>query len=337
MSEFNDGFLSAVSTPLANVRSQLRESFDLALFSPSWDQRSLCSLDASISIDYALMFQFTATDELGLQTAHSEKTVAFLQKTASLREILTIDALRLRESWDTLWGRVIAYADTKKRPLKIFVDLTTCPRYYSLGLIAGCFQLGIAEKITVFYSEGIYSRPGGSVTVDYPFSFGHWKTVPVPFLQGVIKPGRDRHFLVSVGFEGSKTARVLTKADPDHVSLLFPNPGVKKGYAAETLRQNARIITDYRISKRDIIKTSAADAIAAWKSLSEAGVASCLHEELSYLSCGTKPHALAMSLRAMCLRHPAVLYNLPERHNFVDVVPNGQHWRFDITDKSSIR
>ena len=183
---------------------------------------------------------------------------------------------------------------------------------------------------------GTPTQRGKSTVSEFPFSYGHWKAVPVPFAQGEIRPGKSRHYVVSVGFEGPKTARVLTKADPDRVTILFPSPGVQRGYSALAASQNQRIIDDYKIPKENIIRADAADAIKAWAALNKRALSWRQDEEISFLCCGTKPHALALMLEALVSRKPAVLYNLPERHMFVDVEPNGRFWKFTISDLTSI-
>lgn len=337
MTEFRSGFLEGTSAQIVDPAQEIEGSYDLAVFAPSWDRRCLSILQAGVRIDYAIVLDFVKDDEHGLQKDHFRSTAAFAAERARLREILTIDALRLRESWRALWDRVQAYVRMKGRPLKILIDLTACPRFYSLGLVAGALRNGVAAKVTVFYAEGKYIHPRGLIAGGYHFSFGHWKAVPIPFLQGAVRPGRSRHYVVSVGFEGSKTARVLTKADPDKVSLLLPTPGVQKGYASLAMEQNERLVTDYRIGKQDIAKAHAADAVKGWAVLSKKELGTRVDEEVSFLCCGTKPHALALALQALCAESPAVLYNLPEQHIFVDVIPNGRSWRYDLVDVTSVK
>src|ERR1700682_3552948 len=101
------------------------------------------------------------------------------------------------------------------------------------------------------------------------------------------------------GLRGVKTARALEKADPDTVSVLMPVPGVARRYSAETLKRNQEVIDRYCIPKRQIVSAHAADAVGAWKNLAKAKLERPRDEEVSYLLCGTKPHSLAMVLRAL--------------------------------------
>jgi hypothetical protein len=154
-------------------------------------------------------------------------------------------------------------------------------------------------------------------------------------LRGAVNPAKRKAFIVSVGFEGVKTARVLSKEDPDRVSLIYPIPGVRPEYEALSLECNAATAEEYGVRENSILRVHAADAVGVWKALGTRAL-DCAEEETYYLCCGTKPHALGMALRALCLKFPTVLYNVPETHTFVEVNPNGVFWRFDLRDVSAM-
>ena len=93
MSVFKSGFIQGDSQQMTNPQEELKGTFDLAILSPSWDRRSISLLGTDIAIDYALVLNFVAKDDLGLQDSHFDQTLAFLTKTAGTRDILRIDAL----------------------------------------------------------------------------------------------------------------------------------------------------------------------------------------------------------------------------------------------------
>jgi hypothetical protein len=192
----------------------------------------------------------------------------------------------------------------------------------------------LAEKVTVFYAEGTYKK--NREDHEFAFTGGRWRTVPVPYLSGLCDPGKERFYLVSVGFEGSKTMRVVTRADPDRVSVLFPNPGIADEYVKISRDANSALIQSYCIPKEQIIEAEAGDAIAAWKRLAEVNPDRPQDEGSYYLCCGTKSHAIALALRALALENPAVLYNLPEEHKVHETEAAGTFWKFEITDVSSL-
>ena len=86
-----------------------------------------------------------------------------------------------------------------------------------------------------------------------------------------------------------------------------------------------------------IVRAPAGDAVKAWKQLDDAGLERPTEENTYYLCSGTKPHALALGLRAMVLEYPTVLYNIPDEHKVTKTIPRGRYWRYDITDVTSIK
>jgi hypothetical protein len=310
----------------------LRGHYDLALLAPSWDHRCESITAADITIGTCIILRFSTKDEFGYQEKHEKTIDEFLARQSETVVPVKGDAVNLPEIWDDLWETALRITRNADAPLRILVDLSTCPRYYSLGFIAGMLQYGLAHTIAVFYAEGKYNNEAGPHPIDYPFTMGQWNATAIPFLRGSPDPLKRRSYIVSVGFEGVKTARVLSREDPDRVGVLFPDPGVQPGYVEETWNRNKEIIAQYRIADESIVRAPAGDAIAAWKALSTAKLEHSSKESTYYLCCGTKPHALGLALRAICIGSSTVMYNLPERHSFMEVSPSGVFWSYDLVD-----
>ena len=335
MTQYRDKYLIGSSARSRSIAEFDLGSFDLVLVAPSWDRRSICIVDAQLTADKIMILRFNLKDPGGLQLHHEAQLEGFASRIC--HDILDIrgDATALREMWGRIWTTISHLRHEKRRPLRLLIDLSTCPRFYSLGVIAGTLRSGLAQSLTVLYAEGKYGKTPLPLNVEYPFTVGHWRANPVPFLLGSAAPTKRKHFIVSVGFEGRRTARALAKEDPDRVSVLFPKPGTDRGYVKQARERNSATIEEYRIPKRNIVNAPAGDAVAVWKNLSEANLERPDLEEVSYLCCGTKPHSLGMALRAVCLDFPTVLYNLPEAHSFVDVWPTGIYWKYELRDLSS--
>ena len=152
----------------------------------------------------------------------------------------------------------------------------------------------------------------------------------MPGLEGEYDPAKARFYLLSVGFEGAKTLRVVTRADPDRVSVLFPEPGYFPEYSKRTRIDNDALLRRFRVPRDQVVCATAADAIGAWEALHRNNVERPDLENSYYLCCGTKPHSIALALRAAALRTPAVVYNVPEEHKVVQIRAAGLYWRFNI-------
>jgi len=304
--------------------------YDLAVLVSSWDRRATCVTAAKdFRAAACLVVLFNERDRQGLRDAHDFAILDFA-RTSSQRVIqVGADSLDLRGTWLKLLHELGESRRRIKRPLRLFIDASVCPRYYLLGLVATSLSSGIASHVSISYAEGRYPRKEKNTAEDISFTYGQWKSVAVPGLEGRYSPGLKRFFLVSIGFEGWKTMRAVTRADPDRVSLLHGKPGTNDDYPERSIRDNAELINHYKIPPEQILNAHAGDAIAAWQVLSERAIERT--DENAYFLCsGTKPHSLALGLRALSLKRPAVLYNLPEAHEVVAIESNGKFWRFDV-------
>lgn len=310
--------------------------FDLLLIAPSWDPRSVCMTDCTdLSAEDCILLLFSGHDPAGYRLRNERRLAEFARTSCKRALPVSGASLSLEETWRSLWDAIRQVAMKAQRPLRIALDLSTFPRFYSLAAIAGCLRLGYASNVSVFYSEGEYSPSSDeSEPAEYLFSGGEWTTVPIYYLEGRRAPSRKKYIVVSVGFEGSKILRVLSREDPDRISVLFPDPGTRAGYPTITDEKNKPLLEMYNVPPEQVVRAHAADAIAVWKGLGQAALERPATENTYYLSCGTKPHALGMALRALCLGFPCVLYNVPERHNYLRVTPTGRYWTYHLQDLS---
>jgi len=332
--EFRDGFLLGRSHIAGSVDELFAESYDVAVLVPSWDRRSICIAEArhwraAVSI---ILF-FKTRDSQGLRDAHDKVIHDFASENCGEVTVIEADSLKVDETWLQLIKKLVVLRDARKQPLRMFIDGSACPRYYLLGLVAATLGSGLVSQISVMYAEGRYPEKGTEEprSEEIAFTEGQWRAIAIPALEGTYSPGKKRFFLVSIGFEGWKTMRVVSRSDPDRVSILRANPGTQDEYTERALVDNQALLRHYCIPEEQIVQAPAGDAIAAWKALSESSTDRSLEENSYYLCSGTKPHSLALGLRAMCLKSPAVLYNLPEGHKVVNISPTGKYWRFEIT------
>lgn len=327
---FASGFLRGVSRFGTTVNELYSGDFDLAILVSSWDARSVCITGADrFRAGTSLVIFFAQRDRHGLRERHDARLLEFARERSDLVTEVVGDSLEIQKIWSQLLVAMVDLHHRLKRPLRILVDGSSCPRYYLLGIVATSLSSGLASHVSVTYAEGRYPTRQLGSPEDIAFTRGQWKSVAIPALEGRYSPGLKRFMLVSIGFEGWKTMRAVARADPDRVSVLHGNPGTNDDYATRAMEDNAQLIQFYRIPAEQILTAPAGDAIAAWKALSIDSIERA--DENSYFLCsGTKPHSLALGLRALISGSPAVLYNLPEAHQAVAIEPNGNFWRFDI-------
>lgn len=333
--EHRQGHIQAESRRAGSVSELLFGSYDLLLCAPSWDSRCTCITTAEqLTVGNALVFDFRNIGELGLRSAHDQRVREFVSSHCDRATLIRGKSEDLETTWSAVQASVLDVVRTRGRPIRLLIDISTCPRFYALGALAFCLEAGLAESITVFYAEGAYPEQTDDQARHEMFTIGRWETVAVPFLEGSYDPGKSRFYYVSVGFEGSKTMRVVARADPDRVSVLFPKPGVDQSYEAITHERNRALLEAYRIPDEQIVCAPAGDAVAAWQAMDAARLERPEDENTSYICCGTKAHSLALALRSLALGYPAVLYNKPDEHKEIAVRPNGVYWSFEVRDAS---
>lgn len=313
----------------------MRDQFDLLMLTSSWDRRSICIAHAAdIRSNYSTLLLFDKRDRVGLRDNHDRVLLEFCNSHAQITKEIKGRSSDISNVWSQLLQAIHNVKKEIGKPLKVCIDISACPRVYFLAILGTSLKMGLAESITFFYSEGIYSP--NDTTQDYVFYDGHWETIPIPSLEGICDPGKKKYYLISVGFEGVKTMRVIRREDPDRISILFPEPGVLPDYVEIARKANRELVSEFRVPETQIVKAAAGDAIGAWRELERASVEKVQEENTYYLCSGTKPHALALGLRALVLEYPTVLYNVPDEHKIIDTRPSGTYWRYDIKDLASI-
>jgi hypothetical protein len=337
MTEFRDGFLRGVSTAGSSPADLLRDRVDLMIAFSSWDSRSVAVTAADVlTAEESVLVLFDVRDQQGLRDSHDRQLEEYLTRQARVTRILRGNSTELADVWSQLFVTIGELRQRLGRPIRLFVDLSACPRYYALAILANALGRGIASSICLFYSEGLYDDRHGDAERHEIFTSGRWSSVPVPGLVARWAPGKSRFYLASVGFEGAKTLRAVARADPDRVAVLLPDPGVRPDYAKRTRAMNDELFQQFQISDHCVVRAPAGDAIRAWQALSEAGLERPEEENSFYICSGTKPHSVALALRAMAHGSATVLYNLPDAHKVNDVKPSGIYWSFIIEDLSAL-
>lgn len=336
-SSFRYAHLVGDATQSSDVADLLRDEFDVMLLVPSWDTRCLSVAGAKpLSANQGIVVLLAGRDKQGLRDRHDAQLASFASEHARTTAFVSGEANGVQGLWNTLREGLAVHRERHGKPLRLLMDISTCPRYLFLAVLAWAMSPGMCQSISFFYTEANYpSEPKGQIERHEIFTKGRWNTIPIAGLEGVWNPGHPDLFFVSVGFEGAKTLRTVSTYDPDRVEVLLPDPGFKPEYPIRTWESNKAFFELYGVTKERVVRAPAGDAIAAWRALSERALER-EEENVYYVCCGTKPHALAMGLRAAVLPRAAVLYNLPDARMVVNVQPGELFWRYDITNVASI-
>ena len=335
ISEFSDSIIKANSKSSFDQNELWSGFFDFALLGASWDKR--CT---AITKCHELQFHtaveivpFEMTSNGSLDT-HQQSISDFCltnsksfhvtqSKTANLAETLADVRTHF---WSAISGQ------HRSEPARVFIDVTTCPRYFSLAVLVEAFRSGLVGEIVVAYSEGGYpdAAPSYEDMEEISFTDGAFQSVPVPGFFGEFEPKKGVFFLVSTGFDGWKTLNLLVRKDPERVAALVASPGVRPDYEQRALVANSALFKRFGIGDELVIKAPAGDAIQAWRRISEANLEDFENDNVYYLCSGNKAHSVALALRAIVKNTPTLLYNRPTKHLPSDIDCSGVYWAYSI-------
>jgi hypothetical protein len=328
-SEFRVGATAGRSYESASAADIYTGEYDVLICVSGWDERAISVLGAeSLRADLAIVITFEEKDQSGYRERHDAGLLQFLPTIAKEVVQLEPSAAKLEDAWQMLYDVILRRYIAANRSLRIAMDCSVCPRYLTLSLLGLSLSGALASEIDIFYAEGFY--PEKPELAEVSFTAGPWRTITVPGMEGSFHPGSGRYYLISVGFEGHKTLRVVNTADPDRISILLPDPGTRPDYVERALSDNRDLIESYRVPEDQIVRAAAGDAIGAWKLLAEANLERFDKENIYYLCSGTKAHSIALALRALTQPGGAVLYNVPERYSAVVVKPSNVYWRYNV-------
>lgn len=335
-SSFSERHLVGESVHSSSVVEIVTGDYDYVLLASSWDQRCIAIASSSMTADTIQLFLPTNHGTNGLRDLHDPILKSFALERADQCDSFEDDS----EELDRVFGRIASkISDVRKRldrPIRMLVDLSACPRFFTLGAIALGLNANVAHTIDVLYAEGQYGEVLSSSAAAPPSGLRAWEPVAVPGLEGDWFPGRRRHFLVSVGFDGAQIARVVDRWDPDALSVVFPAPGVVPGYEERTRDANAGWMNHLGVGTRAEVVASPADAISVWRELSQSTKIDESRDNVYGVLAGPKPHALGLALYSLSREAPAVLYLRPMRHEERQIAPLGKFWRYRIRDRSVV-
>lgn len=336
MTSFDDRHLSAASEVGTSFDGLLESRYDYVLTGSSWDQRclALSSADITSSVTQVLLPRNRGWSDL--RSKHDEILSDYWRSHADHLDIIEEESEALEAVFSRIEGAISTLRKAADQPLSMLIDLSAMPRYFTLGAVAIGLNNAVAGRVDVVYAEGIYGPLRGQSQVEIPEHPGSWEAVAIPGLEGDWYPNHDRHFLVSVGFESTKVARLADRWDPDVISVLFPRPGTDPNYEQEAEKANSMWLKQFGVSSDRIIDCSPSDAVRTWATLSTAEGVDAESENVYCLLCGPKPHALGVSLYSLARERPAVMYVRPTVHEEKEIRPNGRYWIYRVRDRTLV-
>ncbi|MEL4304378.1 hypothetical protein [Methanococcoides sp. LMO-2] len=318
------------SSKLINKSEGIDGNFDLFFFSVGWESRctKIAEYDQGrFNFKSAIILSFNLNDEKGYLDSYMDKITSFAEKKS-----VFVNVGEAVDNYDNLdfIGRklekiIINHFNTLNRPLKIGFDISSCPRYFYLRILGFCLKYNITQKISFFYSEGVYKSSGKN----FVHSEGDWKIVEMTDFSSSFDPEYQNFYVVAAGFEGSKYRNLIYQYEPDEIGILVPKPGFKPEYVKKSIIEYEILRDKYYIPDENIVEAPAGDAVAAWKALTNSHLNKDNYN-ITYLTVGPKPHVLAMGVHGFLSKNIIITYRVPDGYTRMEVEASKNFWQYDI-------
>src|SRR5438105_854871 len=152
ISEFRQSFISGESH-LIEPRD-LTGQFDVFIAASSWDLRSVCVTQApQLCMEHAILMLFETRDTKGLRDRHDDMLRNYCASRSRQVHTLLGRSVEVEEMWEKLRVKLIDMGTACGRSLRVFLDISTCPRYYFGAICAFVLKSGLATSLSVFYAE----------------------------------------------------------------------------------------------------------------------------------------------------------------------------------------
>lgn len=329
MAEFSENHLYGKSMQIS-MDDGINDDFDLFIFTCGWESRCLEITkyqSDNFNFNSAIILSFKFGEEKGYIREYMEKLKRFTKLKLNNSRIYIIE--EEPNELDKISKQIIDVINNLEnklgRPLNIGFDITSCPRYFFLFLLGYCLKYDITKKISFFYSEGIYKTN----LKDFIHTKGEWKLKNISEFNSKINPAYKWLYIISAGFEGNRFRSLIAKYEPDRIGILLPDPGYNSNYTKKVIGECKLLIEDFNLPDSAIVRAPAGDAILAWKALMTPALNKTDHN-ITYLTLGPKPHAIAMGLHAFLNENIFITYRIPEWYTRIEVEPNGTFWRYDV-------
>ncbi len=332
--------ISITSEEQADSPAQLiRGNFDLIIVGASWDLRCQSILACrELYTENAVILAYRNKGRTG-RSADSLKLLRefFRRAVASRTHVVEMESADMIGSWTVLRECVVETYSALGRPLRIAIDLSSVPRYVSLGLLGFCTRSGTASQVTYWYTAAAryeVEHEGGAVIDNYQFTVGRWLPQPIPALSRPTSGGRPMHLIVSAGIEGPLIRRMVEDLEPAMLSMLYAVNNQNE-VSEKARSENRALEQSFLLSPDDSVDLplfSTASVVSTLGGLLDRYQIDPQGREVehSLLVSGAKPHALAFAIAACEYDVKNVFFGLPEARREVTGVGLGPFYRCDL-------
>ncbi|MFI2842022.1 hypothetical protein [Mycolicibacterium sp. PDY-3] len=314
-------------------------SFDLVVVGASWDKRCRTVIDSDgLNADSVMIIRYASAGTSGTSsTSYKLLESYFSIRTQRSPVVLSIDSALMIETWTEIRTALVHTYAELGRPLHIAIDLSSVPRYISMGLLGFGYKSGCAARMTFWYTAAKNYRALSDVeraADSSAFTLGAWLPQPIPALSKPTSGSAPMRLLISTGLEGSLTLGLVDDLEPARVQLVYSS-GNDPSLIARVREENSILESEYFIQDGDTLTWSLFDVEGLTGQIIKSLTTICVDQhdrrlENSLLICGSKTHALAFAIAACQTDVKNVFFGLAESRREVTGDPIGPFFRCDL-------
>lgn len=201
-----------------------RGNYDVAVFAGNWDSRCTALVGSEISIDTSIICSLARSSQTEVAYQYSDQVNAFAKRTSENVIVLEVDRKSQYEIVRAISKVLQSVASRIRRPIRVLIDLAGTSRFTTLSVMAWGFRSGIVVEFEFSYALATGYQPSQkSEESPYLFRSGDWLPTPIPGLGRPGTTGIRNRLIVSAGFEGKRTRRLIDLLEPDELVLLLSN------------------------------------------------------------------------------------------------------------------
>jgi hypothetical protein len=289
---------------------------DVLLCAGTWDRRSISVTEIGLpdEIPYVVLLRYADRGTSGRVDQYESVLYRYMASVSlNAPVVVDVDSRDLVAAWLAVRGAIVGIYESLGRPLKVGIDLNSVPRYVVLSLLGYGFRTGLISDLSALYSA---AKSYESISGRTSFTEGSWRPRAVPTLgEGVTSSARSL-VVISAGFEGEHTRRLVNALEPDQVIIAL-SEGIDEEHDRASRKASVRVAEEYLVGDSGIVFLPAFDVKSSLTTLHDVLMeriqASSIPTAVSFVLCGTKISAFAMGIYALDGPVAQVYYSDPER------------------------
>jgi hypothetical protein len=136
-----------------------------------------------------------------------------------------------------------------------------------------------------------------------------------------------------MGVEAPGVDKLLTRYEPDSLTLLSPIPSVDKNIENIARRETETIRRNFGAT--NVVEAASWDVAGSFNKMNKAVISRSNGEDVALFCLGTKPQALALGLCGLIQTSAQVVCRVPDRYIERPNAANGWSCLYDIYDTSN--